>query len=60
MPKAVPRCRPAKAWAISASDVANMTAAPTPWTTRDRLSIRGVVDSPQAREDNEKTTTPTA
>ena len=43
---------PEKAWAIRASDVANMMAPPTPWTARARLSISGVVDSPQAREDS--------
>ena len=60
MPKAVPRSRPTKAWAIRASEVANMMAPPTPWAPRARLSISGVVDSPQANDDKEKMTTPVA
>ena len=60
MPKAVPRCLPENAWAMRASEVANMTAPPTPWTARAKLSMSGVVDSPQANEDREKMITPVA
>ncbi len=60
MPKAVPRSRPVKAAAISASEVANMMAPPTPCTARARLSMRGVVESPQTSEASEKTTRPMA
>ena len=60
MPKAVPRSLPTNAPAISASEVANMMAPPTPCTARARLSISGVVDSPQTREASEKMTSPMA
>ena len=60
MPKAVPRSRPVNAAAIKASEVANMMAPPTPCTARARLSMRGVVDSPQTREAAEKTIRPMA
>ena len=45
---------------MRASEVANMMAPPTPWTPRARLSISGVVDSPQTSEDAEKTARPMA
>ena len=45
---------------MSASEVANMMAAPVPWTPRDSVSISGVVETPQARDDAEKTARPTA
>ena len=48
------------ALAISASEVANMMAPPTPCTARARLSMSGVVESPQTSEASEKTTSPTA
>ncbi len=57
---AVPRSLPEKAWAMSAREVANMMAPPTPWAARDRLSISGVVATPQASEANEKSTRPMA
>ena len=60
MPKAVPRSRPVNAAAISASEVANMMAPPTPCTARDRLSMRGVVERPQVSDASEKTTNPMA
>ena len=59
-PMAVPRSLPENAWAIRASEVANMIAPPTPWAARDRLSMSGVVDSPQVREAREKSTRPMA
>jgi hypothetical protein len=60
MPNAVPRSRPWKACAMSASEVANMMAPPTPWTARNRLSINDVVDSPHASEARVKPTSPIA
>ncbi len=42
-PNAVPRSLPWKAWAISASEVANIIAPPVPCTARARLSISGVL-----------------
>jgi hypothetical protein len=51
---------PEKAWAIKASEVANMIAPPTPWAPRDRLSTIGVAAMPQANEAREKSTRPTA
>ncbi len=42
----MPRSRPRKAFAISASDVASMIAPPTPWTARARFSISGELASP--------------
>ena len=59
-PKAVPRSRPWKAWAISASEVANIIAPPTPCTARARLSISGVVEKPHTAEERVKTTRPVA
>src|ERR1700678_2087611 len=60
MPKAVPRSRPERADAIRAREVANMTAPPTPWTARARLSIREEVDSPHTSDEAENTPSPMA
>ncbi len=57
-PKAVPRSRPWKAWAKSASEVENIIAPPTPCTARARLSISGVVDKPQMAEEAVNTISP--
>ena len=57
-PKAVPRSRPWKAWASSASEVAYIIAPPTPCTARARLSISGVVESPQTAEEAVNTISP--
>ena len=57
-PKAVPRSRPWKACASSASEVANIIAPPVPCTARARLSISGVVDRPQTAEALVNTTRP--
>ena len=57
-PKAVPRSRPWKAWAIRASEVANIIAPPIPCTARARFSISGVVERPQTAEEAVKTTRP--
>ena len=57
-PKAIPRSRPWKAWAISASEVANIIAPPTPCTARARLSISGESESPQTAEEQVNTTRP--
>src|ERR1700678_3328157 len=54
MPKAVPRSLPEKADAIRAREVANMTAPPTTWAARARLSINDEVDSPHTSEEAEK------
>ena len=60
MPNAVPRSLPAKAWAIRASEVANMMAPPTPWAPRAKLSMSGEVDSPHTSDDAEKIARPMA
>src|ERR1035441_7276447 len=60
MPKAVPRSLPENAWAIRASEVANMMAPPTPWAPRDRLSIRAEVDRPHDNDDTVKIPRPMA
>ena len=57
-PNATPRSRPWKAWAISASEVANIIAPPVPCTARARLSTRGVPDRPQTAEEIVNTTRP--
>ncbi len=57
---AVPRSLPEKAWAMRASEVANMMAPPTPWAARDRLSMSGEVESPQRSEETEKMPRPMA
>ena len=57
-PKAIPRSRPWKAWAISASEVANIIAPPTPCTARATLSISGESESPQTAEEQVNTTRP--
>ena len=49
-PSAVPRSGPWKATARSASAVANMSAPPTPWSARARLSMSGEPASPQSRD----------
>ena len=45
---------------MSASEVANMMAPPTPCAARARLSMSEVVDRPHTREETEKTPSPTA
>ena len=45
---------------MSASEVANMMAPPTPWTARARLSMSGVVERPHTSDASEKTTSPMA
>ncbi len=60
IPKAVPRSFPWKAWAIRASEVANMMAPPTPCTARDRFSMSESVERPQVSEARENTASPTA
>ncbi len=57
-PKAVPRSLPWNAWAISASEVANIIAPPVPWTARARFSISGELDRPQTAEAAVNTTRP--
>ena len=57
-PNAVPRSLPWKAWAISASEVANIIAPPVPCTARARLSISGVLDRPQTAEEAVNTNRP--
>lgn len=58
MPNAAPRSRPWNSWPIRASAVANIIAAPAPCTPRERLSIVGVVESPQTSEAAVKTPRP--
>ena len=60
MPKAVPRSLPWKADAMSASEVANMMAPPTPWAPRARFSISEDEERPHTSDDTEKTPSPTA
>ena len=60
MPKAVPRSRPWKADAIKATEVANMTAPPTPWTAREKFNMVELVASPQVSEASEKIPSPMA
>ena len=50
MPIAFARSRPSNSWAISARAVANIAAAPMPWTPRAKLSTVGSPESPQAKE----------
>ena len=57
-PNAVPRSAPWKALASSASEVANISAPPTPCTARARLSASGLSARPQASEAMVKTTRP--
>ena len=45
---------------MRASEVANMMAAPTPWTPRKRMSISELVDSPHSRDEREKMASPMA
>ena len=50
MPKADARSRPWNSWAIRAGAQANITAPPTPWKPRARLSTVGVPESPQSSD----------
>ena len=50
MPIALARSRPSNSWAIRASAVANIAAAPAPCRPRAKLSIVGVVERPQMNE----------
>ena len=45
---------------MSATEVANMTAPPTPCTARAMLSINGLVDRPQTSDDTVKMASPMA
>ena len=57
-PKAVPRSRPRKAWASSASAVANMIAPPTPWPARARARNVALDETPQSAEPRVKIAIP--
>jgi hypothetical protein len=59
-PKAIPRSLPWKAFARSASDVANMIAAPIPCPARDRIRERGSAASAQDKEPTVKMVMPAA
>ena len=59
IPTAVPRSRPWKAEASSASEVANIAAPPTPCTARARLSMSGLVDRAQPSDATVKIPSPT-
>jgi hypothetical protein len=59
IPNAVPRSRPRNAVEISASDVANMIAPPTPWIPRAIARNVGSPARPQSSEPSVKTTMPT-
>jgi hypothetical protein len=58
IPSAVPRSRPRNSWAISASDVANIAAPPTPWSALKAFSITGPDASPQSSDETRNTTRP--
>ena len=58
MPKAIPRSGPWNAWAMSASEVANIIAPPVPCTARARFKTSGVDDRPHAAEERVNTTRP--
>ena len=60
MPKAAGRSRPWNSWAISAGAQANITAPPTPWKPRARLSTVGEPASPQSSEARLNRTRPMA
>ena len=45
---------------MSATDVANITAPPVPWTARAIVSINGVDDRPQTRDETVKIASPMA
>ncbi len=60
MPIALPRSRPSNSCAMSASEVANMPAAPTPWRPRQMLRTVALSASPHSSEDTVKTTNPMA
>src|SRR4051794_33395191 len=55
---AVPNSRPRNSCAMSASEVANMAAPPTPWRPRARLSRVELVARPHRSEATVKTRTP--
>jgi hypothetical protein len=60
-PIAMPRWRPAgNSWATRASDTANSTAPPTPWSARARLSRVGSGASAHSSEAIEKIASPAA
>ena len=50
IPIAVARSRPSNSWAIRASEVANIAAAPAPCRPRPKFSIVGSLESPQSAE----------
>ncbi len=50
IPIALARSRPSNSWAIRASAVANIAAAPAPWTPRATLSMVGSLANPQPNE----------
>ena len=52
------RAAPWKSWPMSASEVANMAAPPTPCSDRDAISSAGVCDSPHAAEARVNTARP--
>ena len=58
IPKAVPRSRPSNSWASRAGAQANITAPPTPWKPRARLSGVGEPARPQSSEATVKRTRP--
>jgi hypothetical protein len=60
MPKAVPLSLPWNADAISAREVANMTAPPTPWAPRARFRMSAVEEMPHTSDDTENRPRPTA
>ena len=57
-PNAMPRSRPWNAWAIRASEVANIMPPPMPCSARNRFRCSGVSTSPQPREASENSTRP--
>src|SRR5690606_18201777 len=57
-PKALARAGPENSCTSSGNDDENINAAPSPSTTRDRLSIRGEIANPEARELSPNTTIP--
>jgi hypothetical protein len=58
MPSAVPRARPWNSCAISASEVPNIIAAPTPCAARETFRKSGSGASPQASDDAVKIASP--
>jgi hypothetical protein len=59
-PNAIPRSLPRKLCPISASDVANIIAPPTPWPLRDTTSISGLCARPHSSEPSVNTVRPIA